>query len=428
MSERTDASIRLPPPPGLTAGPATLDPPGPGPSKRLLFIAHRLPFPPDKGERLRAFGEIRALSEAFDVTLAALVAGPADAVAINALRMYCSNVILAPRPSFRRLTGGVRSLLSGRSATEGYFAGRAMNRLIRQAAGERPFDVAVGYCSAMAAALLAAPARVRVMDLVDVDSAKWAAYAAGATGPQRWLYLTEARRVGRLERRVLRTCDHVVLVSQAEAARLNSRTPNVLAVSNGVDLEYFTPSPLPVEPSLVFTGSMDYRPNVEGVCWFVREVWGEVRRTLPAATFTIVGRNPTAAVRALAETPGVVVTGAVPDVRPYLAAARVAVAPLRIARGIQNKVLEAMAAGRPVVGTRQALEGLDVRPGVDVLQADAPELWRAHVVALLADDALAESLAAAARRTATSAYSWSARMSPLVRLCRQLAEGDPMSQ
>ncbi len=422
MSKRMDASTRPLASPGLTAGPPTLDRPAPSATKRLLFIAHKLPFPPDKGERLRAFGEIRALSEAFDVTLAASVDGPEDAVAVNALRMYCTDVILAPRPPLRRWTGGLRSVIRGRSATEGYFAGRAMNRLIRQAARERPFDVAIGYCSAMTEALLAAPARARVMDLVDVDSAKWAAYAARATGPQRWLYRTEARRVGRLERRVLRTCDRVVLVSQAEAAALSRRAPNVLAVGNGVDLEYFTPSPLPPSPSLVFTGTMDYRPNVEGVCWFVREVWAEVRRALPSATFTIVGRNPTAAVRALAEVPGVVVTGAVGDVRPYLASARAAVAPLRIARGVQNKVLEAMAAGRPVVATGEALEGLDVRPGIDVLQADTPDTWRAHLVTLLADDALAESLARAARRTVTGTYSWSARMNPLVRLCEQLAE------
>jgi len=392
---------------------------------RLLFIAHRLPFPPDKGGRLRAFGEIRALSDTFDITLAAPVDGPEDPVAVNALRMYCSDVVLAPRPALRRLTGGVRSLLSGRSATEGYFAGRAMTRLIRQAAGGRPFDVAIGYCSAMAGPLLAAPARTRVMDLVDVDSAKWAAYAAGAAAPRRWLYRTEARRVGRLEKQVLRACDRVILVSQAEAAALNGMTSNVVAVGNGVDLEYFAPTPLPQTPSLVFTGTMDYRPNVEGVCWFVREVWGEIRRVLPDAAFTIVGRNPTAAVRALAETPGVAVTGAVPDVRPYLAAARAAVAPLRIARGLQNKVLEAMAAGRPVVGTPEALEGLDVQPGVDVLAADTPEAWRAHLVALLTDNALAEGIAAAARRTVATGYSWSARMIPLVRLCRQLAEGEP---
>ncbi|MFW6145852.1 MAG: TIGR03087 family PEP-CTERM/XrtA system glycosyltransferase [Planctomycetota bacterium] len=421
MNERSDAPTRLSSPAGLTAGPATPDPPDAASTRRLLFIAHRLPFPPDKGERLRAFGEIRALGETFDITLAASVEGPEDAVAVNALRMYCSDVILAPRPLLRRLTGGVRSLLRGRSATEGYFAGRAMTRLIRRAARGRPFDVAIGYCSATARPLLAAPARVRVMDLVDVDSAKWAAYAAGAAGPQRWLYATEARRVGRLERRVLRTCDRVVLVSQAEAAALNGGAANVLVVGNGVDLEYFTPTPLPSAPSLVFTGTMDYRPNVDGVCWFVREVWGEVRRVVPSATFTIVGRHPTAAVRALDEAPGVTVTGAVPDVRPYLVAARAAVAPLQIARGIQNKVLEAMAAGRPVVATREALEGLEMHPGVDVLQADTPEAWRAHLAALLADDGFAEPLAAAARRTVTGGYSWSARMDPLVRLCEQLA-------
>ena len=296
-------------------------------------------------------------------------------------------------------------------------------RALLQEARREPFDLVCGYSSSTLPYVLAIPAKARVMDLVDADSAKWAAYAAAARWPRRWLYRLEADRVRALEHQALRQCDAVTLVSRAEAQVLGREGDRVLAVGNGVDAEYFRPAgpAAPPGPSLVFTGTMDYRPNAEGVCWFIREVWPALRRGIPGITFTIAGRDPTPAVQRLAEAPGVTVTGGVPDVRPYLAEATLAVVPLLTARGIQNKVLEAMAMGRAVVGSSGALEGLDVDVGGDVCCADTPDEWRKAVAELVADTPRRVAMERSARACVLARYSWAAQMKPLVDLCVRLA-------
>ena len=222
----------------------------------------------------------------------------------------------------------------------------------------------------------------------------------------------------------------MLLVSEAEKQALGIGGPKVLAVGNGVDTDYFRPAEGdgPAAPGLVFTGTMNYRPNIDGVCWFVREVWPSLKREVPGLLLTVVGRDPAAAVRRLAEVPGVRVTGTVEDVRPYLASATLAVAPLTIARGIQNKVLEAMAMGKAVVASGPAIEGLDVAVGREILMADTPNEWRTCVLGLIGDAARRKDLERAARARAVADYGWSARMRRLVELCLRLAEGGPSAQ
>ena len=394
--------------------------------KRLLFITHRVPYPPDKGERVRAFHEIRALSEHFEVVVAALSHGPADIESAAALEQWCGGVLVGPAGGAAGLIRGGISLLAGRSVTQGYFQSRRLGKLIADESARRPFDVVVGYCSSMLPYVLAVPAKGRVMDLVDVDSAKWASYADETRWPKSWLFRREAKTVARLERKALECCDAALLVSDAEADAMGSGDKRALAISNGVDAEFFSPDAVEqadLGPAgLVFTGSMDYRPNVEGVCWFAREVWPELKTNLPELTLTVVGRNPTAALQRLAEIPGIAVTGSVPDVRPYLAGAAVAICPLHIARGIQNKVLEAMAMGKAVVASPQAIEGIDLRVGVEAIRADSPAQWQHAVTTLLADRNARDSLGAAARACVQNTYGWPARMAPLVSLCRRLCE------
>ncbi len=388
--------------------------------KRLLYIAHRVPYPPDKGERVRAYHEIRALAEAFHVTLAALAHTRADETAARELTPWCEEILVERAGGLRGLVRGAWSLLTGGSVTTGYFRSRRLARRLREA---EAFDVAVGYASSVLPYLLAAPAASRVMDLVDTDSAKWASYARCDRWPKRVLYRAEARGVRALERRALETCDAVLLASEAEVAALGMSDPKLRAVANGVDTEYFTPPEAEADgpPSLVFTGSMDYRPNVEAVTWFAKEAWPALREAVPELRFVIVGRDPAPAVRRLAETLGITVTGSVPDVRPYLASATAVVAPLGIARGVQNKVLEAMAMGRAVVASSGALEGLDVAVGEEALRADTPPEWRVAITGLLDDAARRRALGAAARGRVESDSSWPARMAPLVDLCRRLA-------
>lgn len=390
--------------------------------KRLLFIAHRVPYPPDKGERVRAFHEIQALAQHFRVTVAALAHAPSEAIAGEGLKQWCEKVIVAPAGGRLALLRGALGLLRGRSITEGFFSSRRMPRLLAQEAGREPFDLVLGYSSGALNFALDVPAGARVMDLVDADSAKWADYSRRAAWPGRWLYRKEARGVRALEKRAVEQCDAVVVVSEAEARALGAAGEKIVAVGNGVDLDYFRPiePDRAAWPSVVFTGTMDYRPNVEGVCWFVREIWPALRRLVPGLTFTIAGRNPTRAVRRLAGAPDIVVTGAVPDVRPYLSAATVVVVPLRIARGVQNKILEAMAMGKAVVASAAAIEGLEVTAPQHLLKADRPEEWRDGIVKVVEDESFRSALARAARGFVEAGYAWATRMAPLVSLCQRL--------
>ncbi len=394
--------------------------------KRLLFISHRVPYPPDKGERVRAFNEIVAMSEHFRVTLAALSHGRADMAAAQELQRWCENILVAPAGGKGGLIRGALSLLAGGSVTEGYFRSRRLRKLIAAESAREPFALVMGYSSSTLPYVLAAAAFARVIDLVDVDSAKWSGYAEAAIWPKSWLYRWEAAGVGKLERRAVERCDAVLLVSQAESAALGFDGDKVMAVANGVDADFFAPGT--VEPadlgpaSLVFTGTMDYRPNVEGVCWFVREVWPKLKRQVPELTLTIVGRDPTSAVRRLARHPGVSITGSVRDVRPYLAGACVAICPLQTARGIQNKVLEAMAAGKAVVASPGAIEGLEVEIGKHLIEAHSSGEWQKHILYLLTNNVAREDLGRAARDCVRGKYTWASRMARLVRLCRKLCE------
>jgi len=406
--------------------------------RRLLYVAHRVPYPPDKGERVRAFHEITALCSHFEITLAALAHDPSDARAAECLREWCPEIILAPAGGALGRLRAAASMLAGRSATEGFFHSPRLGRqLARRAAGE-PFDIAFAYCSSVLPACLRVKAKAHVIDLVDADSRKWLAYAGDSRWPVNRLYRSEARAVGGLERQAVERCQAVFITSQAEIEALGpgAESPHVLAVGNGVDTDYFCPDPSlpapdPQSPCLVFTGWMNYRPNVDGVCWFVREVMPPLRQRLGGLTFRIVGRNPAPKVMQLAQCPGVVVTGSVPDVRPYLAAATAAVVPLRIARGVQNKVLDAMAMGRPVVASSAALAGLDLTDGQEALRADSPDEWIEHILALArpASADMPSQLGARARQCVVARYNWAQRLKPMVDVCLKLAGGlEPVSQ
>lgn len=398
--------------------------------KRLLFIAHRMPFPPDKGERVRAYHQLRVLARSFDITLAAQAAAD-DPEAVRAgLKDFTSDVLFGDAGGAKGLVYGGASLLAGGCVTRKYFHSGKLARQIRTLAADKTFDVVFGYSSSTLDLILSVPARARIMDLVDVDSLKWRAYAKASLPPKRWLYAAEARGVKRLEDDAIAKCDAVLLVSEAEAAALASEGGNVHAVGNGVDLEFFAPGTEPATSrrGLVFAGSMDYRPNIDGVCWFAEAIWPALRKRHEDLTFTIVGRDPSPEVRQLAATPGIEVTGAVDDVRPYVHKAAVSIAPLRIARGIQNKVLEAMAMAKAVVASPAAMEGIDATLGTEYVLAETPDEWVERLGKLLADPAAADALGGAARRRVEQDYSWDGRLQHLEQMCVRLAEaGDAAS-
>ncbi len=388
--------------------------------KRLLFITHRLPFPPDKGERVRAFHEIVALSRHFAVTVASPLHRPGEAAHAAALRQHCADVLTAPAGRGKWLAGALKYLQGGCN-TEGHFNVPALRDKLLAAAAAEPFDVVVAYSSAVIPTALAVPARAHVADLVDTDSAKWHAYASAAGLLGRRFYRREADGVARLERQAVERCAAVLVVSEAEAATLPLRNDKVLVMANGVDLDYFAPAAAPQgPPSLVFTGSMDYLPNVQAVTWFAQHVWPSLLGHVPGLRLLIVGRDPTPAVRRLRQHKGIVVTGPVDDVRPYVHRAAVVIAPLQIAPGISNKVLEAMAMGKCILASPAALVGLDVQVGRDLMEASTPQEWQASLLSLLADEARRDQLGQAARSLAQREYTWPARLAPLVELCVRL--------
>jgi sugar transferase (PEP-CTERM/EpsH1 system associated) len=261
----------------------------------------------------------------------------------------------------------------------------------------------------------------RVIDFCDIDSEKWRQYAEQKSFPMSWLYGYEAKQLLRYERQVARDYDASLFVSAPEAELFRrlapESSPKIGHFSNGVDTDYFSPDQphanpyAPGERALVFTGAMDYWPNIDAVKWFAAEVFPTVRQRFPDARFYIVGSRPAPAVQALAQQPGIVVTGTVPDVRPYIAHAAVAVAPLRIARGVQNKVLEAMAMATPVVVSPQALEGIDAVPGSELVLADEPAAFADACAALLAgQDSANAAIGRAARARVQRQYSWSSNL------------------
>ncbi len=389
----------------------------------LLFLAHRIPYPPEKGEKIRAWHMLLELARTHRIHLGCLVDDPDDLRHLPALAAHCADLCaVAVNPRRQRLRALLRAR-PGRPLSLDYFDHPALRRFV---AAKRDAGISRGfvYCSAMAPYLMAAgltqAGRMRlVLDMVDVDSAKWAAYAATAGWPARAVWAREARTLLAFERRAAAAFDHTLFVSAAERATFAALAPETagkLGVrDNGVDLSRFAPGldfadPYPPGlPVAVFTGSMDYRPNIAAVTWFARAVLPRLAGRLRLA---IVGANPAPAVRLLAALPGVIVTGRVADTRPWIAHAALAVAPLGIARGIQNKVLEAMAMGRPVVATPQAFEGIDAVAGRDLLvAAAAPEAFAAAVAAVL--DGAHRGLGAAARAAVERRYAWSATLGGL---------------
>ena len=386
----------------------------------VLFLAQRLPYPPTKGEKIRSWQMLQYLARRYDVHLGCLIDDPADARHVDTVRALCRDVHAAPLVRRMARLWCLRGLLTGESLSVTFFHDRSLARWVRTVTEKvRPAAIFVSS-SNMAPYVLDLPkTQTRIVDLVDVDSEKWRAYAATARGPMALVYQREWRRVAALERRIARECDLSSFVSDAEAALFATLVPNraatIRGVSNGVDHGFFDPAltypPVydPAPPTYVFTGTMDYPPNADAVSWFASEILPAIRRTVPAARFYIVGNNPSPEVRKLARIDGVFVTGGVPDVRPYIAHATASVAPMRIARGIQNKVLEAMAMARPVVLTASALEGIEAEPGREVILAGTTEAFAAACCRLATTDEGA-AIGAAARARILRDYDWAVRL------------------
>ena len=391
---------------------------------RVLYLTHRVPYPPDKGDRIRNYHVLRQLARRGRVWLACLADEPTTPAIEAELGQLCERVAIVPVSRGRWLRAGL-SLLSGRSISEGAFAERGLRTAIRDWSKETKFGAAVVSASSLAP-YLKVPELAdvpKIVDLVDVDSQKWHDYADASHGPKRWLYRLEASRVRKLERELPKWTRAVAMVSRAEAEVFDSfaGAGTATVAANGVDLEYFhLAAGLPAvdktagKPVAIFVGAMDYRPNVDAVAWFAREMWPTIRAKWPEAEFRIVGRKPSPEVQRLAELPGVKVLGGVPDVRPFVTDASVVVAPMRLGRGIQNKVLEAMAMGKAVIVAPPALAALKAEPGVHLLAATTPQEWVEAVCGLFANPDRCRELGAAAREFVDAHHHWETCLEPLM--------------
>jgi len=380
----------------------------------LLLLVHRIPYPPNKGDKIRSYHLLRHLAARYRVHLGTFVDDPDDWQHVERVRALCAGSHFAKLdPKLARLRS-LGALAAGHALSFDYYRDAGMREWVERTMQERRIERVVVFSSPMAQYVTPYAQARRVIDFCDVDSDKWRQYAEQKPWPMSWLYRREARTLLAYEREVARQCDSALFATEPEAQLFRQLAPESDAkighFNNGVDTEYFSPAHAYVNPyadgerAVVFTGAMDYWPNVDAVQWFCDEVFPRLRERLPDLRFYVVGARPTPQVQALAGRPGVTVTGTVPDVRPYLAYAAVSVAPLRVARGIQNKVLEAMAMALPVVVTPQALEGVKAEPGADLLLADGAEPFAQAVLRVLgADD---QALRARARERVEQHYSW----------------------
>jgi sugar transferase (PEP-CTERM/EpsH1 system associated) len=397
---------------------------------RILFLTHRLPYAPNRGDRTRAFYLLREMSRFADVSLFSFVHDDKEMAQREAVP-YARDVTCVRVRRLPNLVRGALRLPTSRPLTHSLIdAGDARATLDALFEDHAP-DLVVAFCSSMARFALEPPLdRCRfVLDLVDVDSVKWAHLADVVRPPMRWIYQREARTLGAFEAAAASKAEVTLVVNERERAALKRIAPSadVKVLAPGIDVESFKPPNPPGETTdVVFCGVMDYEPNERGVGWFASHVWPRVRSAVPNARFVIVGSGPTRAVRRLAaRDASIEIVGAVPSVQPYLWKSALSVAPLHLAQGLQTKVLEALAAGLPVVVTPAVLQGLPVDAHCGCLVADDAAGFASHVIDLLRISP--DERRRRAALTPIRALQWSEQLRDLEAILRQ-AMSSPRSR
>jgi sugar transferase (PEP-CTERM/EpsH1 system associated) len=390
---------------------------------RVLFVTPRFPFPPLKGDQVIAYHRLRALGHRHEITLLSLVESADEAAGAAELEQFCSAVHTVTLPRWRSyanvLLGAPRSPLPLQLLY--YHSAEFGRRLHELCAGGR-FDVVHAYFHRVAPYCRGVDTP-KVLELMDSMQLRMARYVAAEPPPKRWLYREELRRITPYERAVVSEFDHVLVVSEQDKQLLPGRHVSVLP--NGVDTDHFVPRPERRSPStLVFSGNMHYEPNMQAVTWFVQRCLPLVRAAAPDATLVVAGADPHPTVAGLARYPGVRVTGFVPSMPDVLNHASVAVAPMQSGSGIQNKVLEAMACGLPVVASSLALGGIGAQPGRDLVVADGEQETAEAVVALLEDARRAAEMGESARAYVVREHSWERAGERVEEIYRRLTRTD----
>lgn len=383
----------------------------------LLYLCHRIPYPPNKGDKIRSYNILKYLSKYYHIHLGAFVDDPDDFKYQNKLTQFCTTTKLLPLDPRIGKVKSLTGFLKGTALGLPYYYNSKMQNWIDQTLYEHQIGSVLVFSSTMAQYVAGDRYKElhRCIDFIDIDSDKWAQYKNQASTAMKFIYGYEARKLFEWEKQISQEFDHSFFVSEKESDLFKEMVPaassRVSFFNNGVDTEYFSPnhsfeSPYPnsIKP-IVFTGAMDYWANVDAVVWFTNKILPKLCAEVPDATFYIVGSKPGEKVKALAALPNVEVTGRVEDVRPYLAHSAVAVAPMRIARGVQNKVLEAMAMGLTAVTSTQGFEGINATPGEEVLVVDEVDTWIESLRELLSASTK-KNIGTKARKLVIDQYSW----------------------
>lgn len=404
---------------------------------RILFLAHRIPYPPNKGDKIRSWHFLEHLLARHEVHAGFFIDAEEDLAHVSHLEELCASVAFEFMTPFKQKLHALKGLLTGKSLTESAYPSVKLKQYVQGLLSAGEIDLIFVFSAAPFGWL---PDRLSgvpvVTDIVDVDSAKWEAYAKQARWPLSWIYAYEANRLRAFENKVASRSELALFVSNEEADLFRARLPavesndaNIVGLSNGVDALRFDPANYPGggKARLIFTGAMDYQPNVEAVTWFATNVWPKLHSVEPDIEFYIAGRPVAPEVGKLDGLPGVSVLGPVEDMAAEIAQATVVIAPLQTARGIQNKVLEGMAMAKPVVATPAANEGINAVKGQCILVAGSPDEFVAAIGGLLADAAKAEEIGRKARQFVVEEFSWQSKLSRFDGLLAPLlASKEPM--
>jgi len=392
--------------------------------KTILYLCHRIPYPPNKGDKIRSFHEIKFLSGTSTLDLITLADDPKDMKYADDLKQFCRQVIVFPLNKKLATLKGAVSLMNGRSISQRYFYKKEVQRAVDSLTASHKYDALICFSSPMAEYVFSAAKKMEdlastlIMDFCDLDSDKWNQYAEKKKFPLNLVYRTEAGRLLSFEKKINQKFNRSIFISQKEADLFKAHHPeakNIGIIPNGVDHAYFNPGNTDTEkedtrPVIAFFGAMDYYANVDGALWFTEKILPLIKKKVPEVLFYIVGSNPDPRLKALTTDPCIKVTGFVEDIREYYARAKVCVIPLRIARGVQNKVLEAMSMGKAIVTTSQAVQGIEVYDdSLLKIENDSNE-YAARVIDLLQNNSLRQKMGRAARDYIKEKFNWDTHM------------------
>jgi sugar transferase (PEP-CTERM/EpsH1 system associated) len=383
--------------------------------QELLYLVHRIPYPPNKGDKIRSYHILKHLSHNHRIHLGTFIDDEKDWEYVEKLKEICGEtcfVKLDPQASRVRSLSG---LIANQPLTLPYYRDAGLQKWVNNLLDTRHINNILVFSSAMAQYVNESCSTHCVIDFVDVDSDKWKQYSKTKPWPLNWLYRRESRLLLEYERKIAKAFDASAFVSETESDFFKQLAPETAAkvtyFNNGVDAEYFSPENINTNPyqsdtdTLVFTGVMDYWANIDAVEWFAHNIFTLIRTQLPSVEFYIVGSKPTARVTALSALPGITVTGSVEDIRPYIAHAALVVVPLRIARGIQNKVLEAMAMEKTVIASPQAAEGIRALHSQELFVEDKEQNFADRIIAQIKNGPNMK-IGSAARARILKDYSW----------------------